>query len=288
MKGIILAGGTGSRLFPATIATCKQLLPVYDKPLVYYPLDTLIQAGISEILLISTPTHLPFFKNLFGDGKTLGISMQYASQDKPNGIAEALLIGEKFIDNDSVVLILGDNIFYGKDLINTILQKQNNFQGALTFACKVENPNRFGVVCFDDKGDIAEIVEKPMVAPSDYAVIGIYVLDSKASYFAKQLKPSQRNELEITDLQNIYLQQKQLNVHLLPADFVWFDAGNADSLFQAACWVKTTEERIKQKIGAVEISAYQQGYISLNTLFYRGKQMENSEYGKYLIHFSKQ
>lgn len=282
MKGIILAGGTGSRLFPATLAVSKQLLPIYDKPLIYYPLNTLLSLGVREILLISDDTSLPSFQRLLGNGEDFGISLRYAVQNAPNGIAEALIIGETFLHNEACILILGDNIFYGSFLSETLSCVSSHFQGALSFALKVPNPQRFGVVQFDNN-QVIDIIEKPKTPPSDYAIVGMYVLDGKAASLAKTLTPSSRNELEITDLQKIYLQNNQLKVCLLPDDFIWFDTGTAHSLWQACQWVYEKEQKLNKKIGAVELTAYQNGWISAEQLKKRAEKMKNSEYGQKLL-----
>ena len=282
MKGIILAGGTGSRLFPITWGASKQLLPVYDKPLIYYPLNTLMTMGVREILLISDEASLLSFQRLLGNGKDLGISLQYAVQNAPNGIAEALIIGEKWLNKEPCVLILGDNIFYGSILFEHLSSiNPNHFQGALSFALKVPNPQRFGVVQFNND-KVVDIIEKPKIPPSDYAITGIYVLDDKAARLAKTLTPSSRNELEITDLQKLYLKNNQLKVCLLPDDFVWFDTGTAHSLWQACQWVYENEQKLNKKIGAVELTAHQNGWVSGEQLKKRAEKMKNSEYGQFL------
>lgn len=283
MKGIILAGGMGSRLFPATLAISKQLLPIYDKPLIYYPLSTLMSLGIREILLISTEHDLPAFQRLLGNGADFGIALHYACQNTPNGIAQALIIADHFLHNEPCILILGDNIFYGQALSH-ILQLDDSFQGALSFALKVPNPQRFGVVYFDN-GKVIDIIEKPKSPPSEYAITGIYALDGNAATLAKTLKPSHRQELEITDLQKIYLTNNKLNVYCLPDDFIWFDTGTISGLYQANQWVKHTEEKIGKKIGAVELLAYQNGWIDKNQLKKRAEHMKNSEYGQFLLNY---
>ena len=261
MKGIILAGGSGTRLHPITLAVSKQLMPVYDKPMIYYPLSTLMSAGIREILIISTPKDLPLFERLLGDGSQLGCSFSYAVQPEPNGLAQAFLIGESFIGNDAVALILGDNIFYGTGL-QTILQNNTNPNGGTIFAYKVQDPERYGVVTFDASGKATALEEKPKNPTSTYAVPGIYFYDKEVVSIAKQVKPSPRGELEITDVNKRYLERGKLQVQLLDTGTAWLDTGTFTSLMQAAQFVQVLQERQGVRIGAMEDVALQMGYIN--------------------------
>ena len=261
MKGIILAGGSGTRLHPLTLAVSKQLMPVYDKPMIYYPLSTLMLAGIREILIISTPEDLPLFKKLLGDGKKLGCDFQYAQQAKPNGLAEAFIIGKEFIGQDKVALILGDNIFYGSGL-KDLLQANNDPQGGIVYAYHVQDPQRYGVICFDNNGKALSIEEKPSHPKSNYAVPGIYFYDNSVVDIAAGITPSDRGELEITDVNNVYLQQGNLSVSILDKGTAWLDTGTFASLMQASQFVEVIEERQGLKIGAIEEAAYEMGYIS--------------------------
>ncbi|MBF0521783.1 MAG: glucose-1-phosphate thymidylyltransferase RfbA [Candidatus Omnitrophica bacterium] len=281
MKGIILAGGKATRLYPITKGVCKQLLPVYDKPMIYYPLSVLLLAGIREILIISTPKDLVNFQNLFGDGKFLGIHISYLPQQEPKGIAQAFLIGENFIGNDQVALILGDNIFYG-DKLGVLLNKNKNFkEGATIFGYKVRDPKRYGVVYFDKKGKPIDIVEKPENPKSDWAVTGLYFYDNDVVKIAKTLKPSKRGELEISDLNQVYLKRKKLNVELFGRGFAWLDTGTCNSLLDASLFIKIIEERQGLKIGCVEEIAYRMGYITKNQLLKLSSPLHSS-YGEYL------
>lgn len=261
MKGIILAGGSGTRLHPITLAVSKQLVPVYDKPMIYYPLSTLMSAGIREILIISTPNDLPLFERLLGDGSQLGCSFSYAVQPEPKGLAQAFLIGESFIGKDAVTLILGDNIFYGTGL-QTILQNSTNPNGGIIFAYKVQDPERYGVVSFDVSGKVIALDEKPKKPISNYAVPGIYFYDNQAVSIAKQTKPSPRGELEITDVNKMYLEQGKLKVQVLDSGTAWLDTGTFTSLMQAAQFVQVLQERQGIRIGAIEDVALQMGYIN--------------------------
>ena len=261
MKGIILAGGSGTRLHPITLAVSKQLMPVYDKPMIYYPLSTLMSAGIREILIISTPKDLPLFERLLGDGSQLGCSFSYAVQPEPKGLAQAFLIGEAFIGNDAVALILGDNIFYGTGL-QTILQNNTNPNGGTIFAYKVQDPERYGVVTFDVSGKATALEEKPKNPTSTYAVPGIYFYDKEVVSIAKQIKPSPRGELEITDVNKMYLERGKLQVQLLDSGTVWLDTGTFTSLMQAAQFVQVLQERQGVRIGAIEDVALRMGYIN--------------------------
>lgn len=279
-KGIVLAGGTGSRLFPITRAMCKQLLPVYDKPLIYYPLDTLLSMGVDDILLICNPHEQTAFQALLGDGSQWGIHLRYAVQNAPKGIAEALLIGADFIGDDAVALILGDNIFD----IDSIYHGAQSYtgKGAMIFALRVPEPQRFGVLAFDAQGKVVDIVEKPIVAPSDYAISGLYLLDKQAVHYARSLTPSARGELEITDIQRQYLHSGSLKVHRLPEKCVWFDTGTAESLFDATQWVRTKQRETGVLIGAVEETAFSQNKISSTAFLALAKAMEQSDYGRSL------
>jgi glucose-1-phosphate thymidylyltransferase len=261
MKGIILAGGSGTRLHPITLAVSKQLMPVYDKPMIYYPLSTLMSAGIREILIISTPKDLPLFERLLGDGSQLGCSFSYAVQPEPKGLAQAFLIGEAFIDNDAVALILGDNIFYGTGL-QTILQNNTNPNGGTIFAYKVQDPERYGVVTFDASGKATALEEKPKNPTSTYAVPGIYFYDNEVVSIAKEIKPSPRGELEITDVNKMYLERGKLQVQLLDSGTAWLDTGTFTSLMQAAQFVQVLQERQGVRIGAIEDVALRMGYIN--------------------------
>ncbi|WP_310993434.1 glucose-1-phosphate thymidylyltransferase RfbA [Aequorivita marina] len=282
MKGIILAGGSGTRLHPLTLAVSKQLMPVYDKPMIYYPLSTLMLAGIRDILIISTPQDLPLFKQLLGNGNKLGCNFEYAEQQNPNGLAEAFIIGKKFIGNDKVALILGDNIFYGSGL-KELLQANNNPDGGIIYAYHVLDPERYGVVEFDKNGKALSIEEKPKNPKSNYAVPGIYFYDNSVVEIAENIKPSARGELEITDVNNVYLNQGKLNVGILDKGTAWLDTGTFTSLMQAAQFVEVIEERQGLKIGAIEESAYEMGYISKEQLVTLAQPLLKSGYGKHLI-----
>lgn len=282
MKGIILAGGSGTRLHPITLAVSKQLMPVYDKPMIYYPLSTLMIAGIREILIISTPQDLPLFKQLLGDGKKLGCNFQYAEQEHPNGLAEAFVIGKDFIGNDKVALILGDNIFYGSGL-KELLQSNNNPDGGVIYAYHVLDPERYGVVEFDKNGKALSIEEKPKSPKSNYAVPGIYFYDNSVVEIAANIKPSDRGELEITDVNNEYLKLGKLSVSILDRGTAWLDTGTFASLMQAAQFVEVIEERQGLKIGAIEEAAYEMGYISKEQLITLAEPLLKSGYGKHLL-----
>ena len=282
MKGIILAGGSGTRLHPLTLAVSKQLMPVYDKPMIYYPLSTLMLAGIREILIISTPDDLPLFKKLLGDGKKLGCDFQYAQQAQPNGLAEAFIIGKEFIGKDKVALILGDNIFYGSGL-KALLQANNNPKGGIVYAYHVQDPERYGVVAFDKQGKALSIEEKPSQPKSNYAVPGIYFYDNTVVDIAANIAPSHRGELEITDVNNVYLQQGKLNVSILDKGTAWLDTGTFASLMQASQFVEVIEERQGLKIGAIEEAAYEMGYITKKQLHTLAAPSLKSGYGKHLM-----
>ena len=260
MKGIILAGGSGTRLHPLTLSVSKQLMPIYDKPMIYYPLSTLMYAGINEVLIISTPKDLPLFKTLLGDGKKYGCSFEYAVQEHPNGLAEAFLIGEEFIGNDKVALILGDNIFYGTGL-EKLLQANNNPDGGIIYAYRVNDPERYGVVEFNEEGKAISIEEKPEHPKSNYAVPGIYFYDNTVVEIAKNIKPSHRGELEITDINKAYLKRDKLSVSILDRGTAWLDTGTFQSLMQASQFVEVIEQRQGLKVGAIEGVAFEMGYI---------------------------
>ena len=283
MKGIILAGGSGTRLHPLTLAVSKQLMPVYDKPMIYYPLSTLMLAGIREILIISTPKDLPLFQQLLGDGTQLGCDFSYAVQKQPNGLAEAFIIGEKFIGNDSVALILGDNIFYGSGLSTLLQESTRGTTGGTIFAYQVNDPERYGVVEFDSNKRVVSIEEKPLQPKSDYAVPGLYFYDNRVVEYAKKIKPSNRGELEITDINQIYLQNNELNVSIFNRGTAWLDTGTFHSLMQAGQFVQVIEDRQGLKIGAIEEVAYRMGYINRAELHQLAKPLCKSGYGEYLM-----
>jgi glucose-1-phosphate thymidylyltransferase len=282
MKGIILAGGSGTRLHPLTLAVSKQLMPIYDKPMIYYPLSTLMWAGINEILIISTPHDLPLFQQLLGDGKKLGCRFEYAVQENPNGLAEAFIIGKEFIGNDKVALILGDNIFYGTGLAE-LLQANNDPNGGIIYAYHVHDPERYGVVDFDKEGNVLSIEEKPEKPKSNYAVPGIYFYDNSVVEVAANIKPSHRGELEITDINKEYLKRGNLKVSILDRGTAWLDTGTFQSLMQAGQFVQVIEERQGLKIGAIEEAAYKMGFIDAKQLKELAQPLLKSGYGTHLI-----
>ena len=282
MKGIILAGGSGTRLHPLTLAVSKQLMPIYDKPMVYYPLSTLLWSGIREVLIISTPHDLPLFRQLLGDGQKLGCRFEYAVQENPNGLAEAFIIGKEFIGNDKVALVLGDNIFYGTGLAD-LLQANNNPDGGIIYAYHVHDPERYGVVDFDQDGKVLSIEEKPQQPKSNYAVPGIYFYDNDVVDIAANIAPSHRGELEITDVNKEYLRRGKLKVSILDRGTAWLDTGTFNSLMQASQFVQVIEERQGLKIGAIEEAAYRMGFINKQQLRDLAQPLLKSGYGTHLL-----
>jgi glucose-1-phosphate thymidylyltransferase len=283
MKGIILAGGSGTRLYPITQVVSKQLLPVYDKPMVYYPLSVLMLAGLREILVISTPQDLPLFQDLLGDGSQWGLSFDYAEQPRPEGIAQAFIIGREFVGNDQVCLILGDNIFYGDSLSATLRQAAAQKEGATIFGYWVKNPERYGVVIFDSRDRALDVVEKPKEPTSNWAVTGLYFYDNRALEIATELKPSGRGELEITDVNRAYLRMKALRVEKLGRGMAWLDTGTPETLMQAANFIETIEERQGLKISCIEEIAYRMGYINAAQLEKLAQPLKGNGYGQYLL-----
>lgn len=285
MKGIVLAGGAGTRLYPSTMVVSKQLLPIYDKPMIYHPISVLMLAGIRDILIISTPQDLPNFKKLLGDGKQFGVNFSYKEQPSPDGLAQAFILGEEFIGDDCVALILGDNIFYGPGFSGTLRNVVKNTKkhgGATVFGYQVKDPERFGVVSFDTTGKVESIEEKPKYPKSNYAVTGLYFYDNSVVNKAKNLKPSQRGELEITDLNKLYLNEKNLNVELLGRGFAWLDTGTHHSLLQASQYVQTIEENQGIKIACLEEVAYRMGFVTKDNLNATSEKYPNNEYFNYV------
>ena len=283
MKGIILAGGSGTRLYPLTRATSKQLMPVYDKPMIYYPLSTLMLAGIKDILIISTPHDLPRFKELLQDGLELGINLSYAEQPSPDGLAQAFIIGEKFIGNDSVALILGDNIYYGPGLSKMLQKAANKKKGATVFGYQVKDPERFGVVEFDEEMNAVSIEEKPEHPRSNYAVTGLYFYDNDVVEISKNIKPSPRGELEITDVNKAYLERGDLSVELMGRGFAWLDTGTHESLLEASQYIETVQRMQNVQVANLEEIAYRMGYISREDVLKLAQPLKKNEYGQYLL-----
>lgn len=288
MKGIILAGGSGTRLYPITKGISKQLIPVYDKPMIYYPLSTLMLAGITDILVISTPEYTPLFEQLLGDGSDIGVSLTYKVQEKPNGLAEAFILGADFIGNDSVCLILGDNIYYGSGLSKLVQEAAEKIDGATVFGYHVNDPERFGVVEFDDDMKALSIEEKPENPKSNYAVTGLYFYDNTVVEKAKNLKPSNRGELEITDINKLYLDEGKLDVKLMGRGYAWLDTGTHDSMMEAASFIAIIQKRQNLKVACLEEIAYRMGYISKEKLVELAQPMKKNDYGQYLLRLAKE
>lgn len=288
MKGIILAGGSGTRLYPITKGISKQLIPVYDKPMIYYPLSTLMLAGITDILVISTPEYTPLFEQLLGDGSDIGISLTYKVQEKPNGLAEAFILGADFIGDDSVCLILGDNIYYGSGLSKLVQEVAQKADGATVFGYHVNDPERFGVVDFDSNMKALSIEEKPENPKSNYAVTGLYFYDNTVVEKAENLKPSDRGELEITDINKLYLDEGKLDVKLMGRGYAWLDTGTHDSMMEAASFIATIQKRQNLKVACLEEIAYRMGYISKEKLVELAQPMKKNDYGQYLLRLAKE
>mgnify|MGYP001429265786 CR=1 FL=1 len=283
MKGIVLAGGLGTRLYPATMALSKQLMPIYDKPMIYYPLSVLMLAGIRDILLISTPRDLPMYERLMGDGSQFGIRMFYQNQDEPRGLADAFLIGEEFLDGDAVCLVLGDNVFYGHGLSESLQRSVDNDDGAVIYAYQVSDPHRFGVAEFDQSGNVISIEEKPKKPKSSYAVTGLYFYDNKVVEYARSIKPSSRGELEITSINQLYLERGKLKVELLGRGYAWLDTGTHESILEASQFVHGLEKRQGMKISCLEEIAWRNGWISEMKLRELARASASSGYGQYLL-----
>ena len=286
-KAIILAGGTGSRLFPITKSVCKQLLPIYDKPMIYYPLSTLMSSGIKDILIITSPKDKPLFEKLLNDGSQFGINISYCIQGKPNGIAEAFILGEEFINNGPITLILGDNIFHGDEIANQIRQSLDKNSGATLFAYRVKDPERYGVAEFNQKNKVISIEEKPKKPKSNYAITGIYCFDHTIVHKAKEITPSQRGELEITDINMMYLKENNLTLKILKRGSAWLDTGNTDSLHEASAYIRTLEHRQGLKVGCPEEIAWKMGWINESELMQLANQLKKSGYGEYLLTLPK-